>query len=200
MPMYETIFIAQPDLPEADADALSETFQQVVRDSEGNLVKSDRWGKRKLAYPLSKHQEGYFFHLQFEADPAVLTEVERRLRNSEQILKFLSVRLDRRAIAALAAAEKKAAEKAAARAVREAERAARQQQEEAAAPPKPAATEAPAPAAAPPKEAGTAVPPVEATPDGPAAEEARRPESEAAAAESSPNPEPETGRGDAGGE
>ena len=103
MPMYETIFIAQPDLPEADADALSETFQQVVRDSEGNLVKSDRWGKRKLAYPLSKHQEGYFFHLQFEADPAVLAEVERRLRNSEQILKFLSVRLDRRAIAALAA-------------------------------------------------------------------------------------------------
>jgi small subunit ribosomal protein S6 len=125
MPMYETIFIAEPGLAEPDAEALGQAFEQVVRDGSGSLVKADRWGKRKLAYAVRKHQEGYFYHLQYDAPAGLVAELERRLRNNEQILKYLSVRLDRRAVEALAAAEKKAAEKAAARAQREAERAAR---------------------------------------------------------------------------
>ena len=133
MPMYETIFIVQPDLPEAEADTLSETFKQVVTDGKGELARADGWGKRKLAYVVKKHAEGYFFYLRYEADASVVTELERRLRNSEQVLKYLSVKLDRRATSALDAAEKKAAEKAAIKAQREAERAARQQEEVAAA-------------------------------------------------------------------
>ena len=126
MAMYETLFIAQPGLAEPEAETLCQTFEQVVRDGQGTFVKSDRWGKRKLAYPVRKHQEGFFYLFQFEAPTGVVTELERRLRNNEQVLKYLSVRLDRRAVEALAAAEKKAAEKTAARAAREAERAARE--------------------------------------------------------------------------
>jgi small subunit ribosomal protein S6 len=125
MPTYETIFIAQPGLAEPDADALAQTFEQLVREGEGTVVKADHWGKRKLAYAVQKHQEGYFFYLQYDAAAGVVSELERRLRNNEQVLKYLSVKLDRHAVEALALAEKKAAEKAAARAQLDAERAAR---------------------------------------------------------------------------
>ena len=131
--MYETLYISQPELAEEEAETLGGNFKEVIEDSGGKLVKSACWGKRKLAYSVRKFSEGYYFHLQFEAPPTLLAELERRLRNNEQILKFLSVRLDRRAVTALAAAEKKAAEKAAARAQREAERAQRQKEQEEAA-------------------------------------------------------------------
>jgi len=126
MPTYETLYIAQPDMPEADAEALGKSFEELVATGEGTLMKSAAWGKRKLAYLVKKHQEGLYFYLQFDAAPDVVHELERRLRNNEGILKFLSVRLDRIAIETLAAADKKAEERAAARAVREAERAERQ--------------------------------------------------------------------------
>ena len=135
MPTYETLYIAQPDMAEADAEALGKSFEELVATGEGTLMKSAAWGKRKLAYLVNKHQEGLYFYLQFDAAPDVVAELERRLRNHEGILKYLSVRLDRIAIETLAAADKKAEERAAARAVREAERAERQKlaEEEAAA-------------------------------------------------------------------
>jgi small subunit ribosomal protein S6 len=133
MQMYETLYIVQPLLPEEQVEALGKTFEEIVEAGQGNLVKSSCWGKRKLAYPVRKHQEGVYFHLQYEAGPKVVMELERRLRNHEEILKYLSVSLDRIAVEALAAAEKKSEERAAARAAREAERAARQKEMEAAA-------------------------------------------------------------------
>jgi small subunit ribosomal protein S6 len=133
MQTYETLYIVQPLLPEEQVEALGKTFAEVVATGQGNLVKSSCWGKRKLAYPVRKHQEGVYFHLQYEAGAEVVAELERRLRNHEEVLKYLSVRLDRIAIEALAAAEKKSEERAAARAAREEERAARQKEMEEAA-------------------------------------------------------------------
>ncbi|MGD8377001.1 MAG: 30S ribosomal protein S6 [Acidobacteriota bacterium] len=131
--MYETVFIAEPGLPEPDADSLAEGFHKVVTEGSGSLKKTDSWGKKKLAYAVRKHEEGYYYHLRYEAPPEAVTELERRLRNHEQILKYLSVRLNREALQAVEIAEQKAAEKAAARAAREAERAARQAEAAAAA-------------------------------------------------------------------
>lgn len=126
MPVYETIYIAQPGLTDAEAEALGNTYEQLVKDADQSvMMKSDRWGKKKLAYAVQKHSEGLYYHLQYEARPATVTELERRLRHNEQVIKFLSVRLTRQAIEALNEAEKKAAERAAARAQREAERATR---------------------------------------------------------------------------
>ena len=133
MQTYEPLYIVQPLLPEEQVEALGKTFEEVVATGQGNLVKSSCWGKRKLAYPVQKHLEGVYFHLHYEASAEVVAELERRLRNHEEVLKYLSVRLDRIAIEALAAAEKKSEERAAARAAREAERAARQKEMEEAA-------------------------------------------------------------------
>ena len=126
MSLYETIFIAEPGLPEPDADSLAESFHAVLTDGEGTITKAEGWGKKKLAYAVRKHQEGYYYHLRYDAPSEAVMELERRLRNHEQILKYLSVRLSREALAAVEVAEQKAAEKAAARAAREAERTARQ--------------------------------------------------------------------------
>jgi small subunit ribosomal protein S6 len=105
MPTYETLYIAQPGMEEADAETLGKSFEELVASGEGKLMKSVAWGKRKLAYPVKKHQEGLYFYLQFDAGPDVVAELERRLRNHEEVLKYLSVRLDRIAIEAPEAAE-----------------------------------------------------------------------------------------------
>ncbi len=115
MPTYETLYITQPEMAEADAEALGKSFEELVETGEGTLMKSVAWGKRKLAYLVKKHQEGLYFYLQFDAAPDVVAELERRLRNHEEVLKYLSVRLDRIALETLAAADKKAEERAAAR-------------------------------------------------------------------------------------
>ncbi len=176
MPTYETLYITQPEMAEADAEALGKSFEELVETGEGTLMKSVAWGKRKLAYLVKKHQEGLYFYMQFDAAPDVVAELERRMRNHEEVLKYLSVRLDRIALETLAAADKKAEERAAARAQREAERAERQkvaEEESAAAQAKAdeaAAAEKPVP------DAATAVPvkteeeaPVEETPPEPTA-------------------------------
>ena len=174
MPTYETLYITQPEMAEADAEALGKSFEELVETGEGTLMKSVAWGKRKLAYLVKKHQEGLYFYMQFDVAPDVVAELERRLRNHEEVLKYLSVRLDRIALETLAAADKKAEERAAARAVREAERAERQklaEEESAAAQAK--ADEAAAAAADPP-DAATAAP-EKAEEEAPAEETASQP-------------------------
>ncbi len=195
MPTYETLYITQPEMAEADAEALGKSFEELVETGEGTLMKSVAWGKRKLAYLVKKHQEGLYFYLQFDAAPDVVAELERRLRNHEEVLKYLSVRLDRIALETLAAADKKAEERAAARAVREAERAERQklaEEESAAAQAK--ADEAAAAAAAPAKAEQEA--PVEAPPTAAAPAESAAPDEktspDAATAESSADSETES--------
>ncbi len=106
MPTYETLYITQPEMAEADAEALGKSFEELVETGEGTLMKSVAWGKRKLAYLVKKHQEGLYFYMQFDAPPDVVAELERRLRNHEEVLKYLSVRLDRIALETLEAADK----------------------------------------------------------------------------------------------
>ncbi len=197
MPTYETLYITQPEMAEADAEALGKSFEELVETGEGTLMKSVAWGKRKLAYLVKKHQEGLYFYLQFDAAPDVVAELERRLRNHEEVLKYLSVRLDRIALETLAAADKKAEERAAARAVREAERAERQKladEESAAAQAKADEVAAAAAAAAPAKAEQEA--PVEATPTAAAPAESAAPDEktspDAATAESSADSETES--------
>ncbi len=201
MPTYETLYITQPEMAEADAEALSKSFEELVAAGEGTLMKSVAWGKRKLAYLVKKHQEGLYFYMQFDVAPEVVHEFERRLRNNEEVLKYLSVRLDRIALETLAVAEKKAEERAAARAVREAERAERQKlaEEESAAAQAKADEAAAAAAAAAPKaeekalvEEASPEPKVAAPAESDTAAAAEETSSDAATAESSTDPETET--------
>jgi small subunit ribosomal protein S6 len=99
MTEYETVFIVQPNLSEEEVEALAKTFEQVLTDQKAVVAKSERWGKKRLAYRVRRHWEGYYILFDYAAPHAVVSELERRLRIHEHVIKFLSVRKDPRAAA-----------------------------------------------------------------------------------------------------
>jgi small subunit ribosomal protein S6 len=94
MRIYEELFIVRPNATEEEIDPLVEQLRQVIATRGGTVDKSDKWGIRKLAYRLQKQSEGYYILLQFSATPETVKEVERRLRVSDLVLKFITVRID----------------------------------------------------------------------------------------------------------
>jgi small subunit ribosomal protein S6 len=113
MRIYEELFILRPDAPEEEIDQLIEQLTGIIAGSGGNVDKSEKWGVRKLAYRVQKRNEGFYVLLQFVAKPETVKEIERRLRVTDLVLKFLTVRVDEKM--KKVAKRKKAREKRAAR-------------------------------------------------------------------------------------
>jgi small subunit ribosomal protein S6 len=88
---YEVAYITDPDLDEAAQTALEEKVKGWIDSAGGRVLKVDRWGKRRLAYPIKKRLDGYYFFFQAELPPHASTPLERDLRLSEQILRFMVV-------------------------------------------------------------------------------------------------------------
>jgi small subunit ribosomal protein S6 len=94
MRIYEELFIVKPDAPEEEIDQFIEQMKSVVSGSGGSVDKVDKWGKRRLAYRVDKYREGGYVLFQFNAAPETVKEFERRLRVSDLVIKFLTVRID----------------------------------------------------------------------------------------------------------
>jgi len=94
MRIYEELFIVKPDAPEEEVDQFIEQMKSVVSGSGGSVDKVDKWGKRRLAYRVDKYREGAYVLFQFNAAPETVKEFERRLRVSDLVIKFLTVRID----------------------------------------------------------------------------------------------------------
>ena len=94
MRRYETIFIASPTLTEEQADELVKFFEGIIAEQGAELIKTDKWGRRKLAYEVQKFSEGYYTLFELNADNKLIAELERRFRNHESVIKYMSVRLD----------------------------------------------------------------------------------------------------------
>jgi small subunit ribosomal protein S6 len=97
MRIYEVIFILKPDLPEEEIEQVVELVRNTITSDGGTIDKVDHWGKRKLAYRVQRHAEGYYVLVQYsleEGNAALAKEVERRLRVSDPVIKFLTVRID----------------------------------------------------------------------------------------------------------
>ena len=94
MRIYEELFIVRPDTPEEEIDHLIEQLTMLIASHGGNVDKADKWGIRKLAYRVQKRSEGYYVLLQFTTKPETVIELERRLRVSDMVLKFITVRID----------------------------------------------------------------------------------------------------------
>jgi small subunit ribosomal protein S6 len=91
---YEILFIADPNLGEADVDTLTDQVQGYVEKEGGRIQKVEKWGKKRLAYTVRKQREGYYVLLAFLGGGPLVREVERRLRVTDGVLRFLSVRMD----------------------------------------------------------------------------------------------------------
>jgi len=94
MRTYEELFIVRPDATDEEIDPFLEQFKQLITASGGAIEKVEKWGVRKLAYRVAKREEGYYILVVFNASPATVVELERRLRVADLVLKFLTVRID----------------------------------------------------------------------------------------------------------
>ena len=94
MRIYEELFIVKPDAPEEEVDAFVETLRTQLTNSGASVDKVEKWGKRKLAYRVDKYREGSYVLVQFSANAETVKELERRLRVSDVVIKFLTVRID----------------------------------------------------------------------------------------------------------
>jgi small subunit ribosomal protein S6 len=91
---YEVMFIVRPDVEDADLDKLIAGFEQTVTNGGGNVRSTEKLGRRKLAYTVRKFNDGNYVLLTIDADGKLVAELERRLRVSEPVIKFITVRMD----------------------------------------------------------------------------------------------------------
>jgi len=91
---YETAFLIAPNLPDEDNEKLIDQMAEIVSKKKGKMVNVDKWGKRRLAYPIQKFEEAYYVFFFYHGEPAVLAELERRFKQTEAILRYLTVRTE----------------------------------------------------------------------------------------------------------
>jgi small subunit ribosomal protein S6 len=91
---YELMFIVRPDMADEDLDKLVSHLETTVTSAAGTVKSVDRMGKRRLAYTVRKFREGIYILMTIEGTGTVIHELERRLRVTEQVIKFLTVRID----------------------------------------------------------------------------------------------------------
>jgi small subunit ribosomal protein S6 len=94
MRIYEELFIVRPDATEEEVEPVIEQMKGVITHAGGTIEKVEKWGMRKLAYRVSKHNEGQYILIVFNAKADTVKELERRLRVSDMVIKFLTVRID----------------------------------------------------------------------------------------------------------
>lgn len=91
---YEVALIAQPDLDESSLNGLIEKAKGWIAAAGGQVANVDIWGRRRMSYAIRKQREGQYVFIQAQMSPAATREVERNLRFTEQVLRFLIVRAD----------------------------------------------------------------------------------------------------------
>ena len=94
MPLYESVFIARQDVPAQEVEALTERFQGIISEFGGEIAQHEYWGLKGLAYRIKKKRKGHYTMLRMDAPPAAVQEMERNMRISEDILRYLTVRIN----------------------------------------------------------------------------------------------------------
>jgi small subunit ribosomal protein S6 len=94
MPLYENVFIARQDISGAQVDALADGFAQLIADNGGEIKKREYWGLRNLAYRMRKNRKGHYVLMNLAAPPAAVAELERTMRINEDVLRYLTIRVD----------------------------------------------------------------------------------------------------------
>ena len=92
--LYEVMYIVRPDVVDEELDKLIAGFETTVTGGGGVVKSSEKWGRRKLAYTVRKFNDGNYVLLTIEANGVVVAELERRLRVTEPVIKFITVRMD----------------------------------------------------------------------------------------------------------
>ena len=90
MPIYETLCVLHPELPETRVKEIIAWMQKIIEGAQGSVLQMDQWGMRDLAFRAKKQRRGYYLRVECDAQPTMLKELERNLRLSEDVLRFMS--------------------------------------------------------------------------------------------------------------
>lgn len=91
---YEIGFVINPEAAEEEIKKIIDTIVQIIKKAKGSVENVDEWGRRKLGYPIQKHNEGIYIFINVEAEVAIFSEVERRLKLNEKVMRFIVLRTD----------------------------------------------------------------------------------------------------------
>lgn len=91
---YEIMFIVRPDIEETEIDKIIETFSGYITSGGGSIKQTEKMGRRRLAYTVRRFNDGFYILLIVDSPASLIHEIERRLRVSEQVIKFITVRTD----------------------------------------------------------------------------------------------------------
>ena len=94
MAFYESVVIARPELTESQIENLINSLSKIISDEKGKVVKKENWGLRSLAYKIKKNKKGHYFMLNLDSDPSALFEYERQMRINEDIIRFLTIKIN----------------------------------------------------------------------------------------------------------
>ena len=94
MAFYESVFIARQDISATQVEGLTDTFTQIIEKSGGKIAKKESWGLRTLAYKIKKNRKGHYVQLSIEASGDAIAEMERQMRINEDLLRYLTIRVD----------------------------------------------------------------------------------------------------------
>jgi small subunit ribosomal protein S6 len=91
---YEIGFIITPEVNEEEVKKIIESITSAIKKAKGVIENLDEWGRKKMAFPIKKNLEGYYVFIQTEVDGAIIATLERRLKQMEKVLRFITLRLD----------------------------------------------------------------------------------------------------------
>ena len=94
MPYYETVFIARQDLSPAQVEDLTKLFTGFITSAGGKILKTESWGLRQLAYRINKNRKGHYVLIESDAPATAVIEMERTLRLNEDVIRYMSIKLD----------------------------------------------------------------------------------------------------------
>ncbi len=94
MALYECVLIARQDISSTQAEGLVDQFSEIIESNGGKVAKKEMWGLRTLAYRIKKNRKGHYALLNLDAPPAAVAEMERNMRINEDVLRYLTLRVD----------------------------------------------------------------------------------------------------------
>jgi small subunit ribosomal protein S6 len=94
VPLYESVYIARPDISATQVETLTAVMTKILEENGGKVTKDEYWGLKSLAYRIKKNRKGHYSLLNIDCPAAALTEMERNMRLHEDVLRYMSVRVD----------------------------------------------------------------------------------------------------------
>ena len=94
MPLYESVYIARPDISATQVETLTGEFSKIIEDNGGKIAKDEYWGLKSLAYRIKKNRKGHYSLMNIDCPADALNEMERNMRLNEDVIRYMSIRVD----------------------------------------------------------------------------------------------------------